>query len=56
MPKLQKVTIDEVKENLVERKQGDSIHIRVKASDIESVVKEVRVTLKGKKIKSFRFY
>ena len=54
LPKLQKVTIDEVKENLVERKQGDSIHIRVKASDIESVVK-VRVTLKGKKIKSFRF-
>jgi hypothetical protein len=29
VPKLQKVTIDEVKENLVERKQGDSIHIRV---------------------------
>ena len=56
LPKLQKVTIDEVKENLVERKQGDSIHIRVKASGIESVVKEVRVTLKGKKIKSFRFY
>ncbi|OBW53184.1 transglycosylase [Bacillus cereus] len=55
LPKLQKVTIDEVKENLVERKQGDSIHIRVKASDIESVVKEVRVTLKGKENKEFSF-
>ncbi|MED3466234.1 transglycosylase [Bacillus thuringiensis] len=54
-PKLQKVTIDEVKENLVERKQGDSIHIRVKASDIESVVKEVRVTLKGKENKELSF-
>ncbi|HDR7452235.1 transglycosylase [Bacillus cereus] len=55
LPKLQKVTIDEVKENLVERKQGDSIHIRVKASDIESVVKEVRVTLKGKENKELSF-
>ncbi|WP_226602821.1 transglycosylase [Bacillus cereus] len=55
LPKLQKVTIDEVKENLVERKQGDSIQIRVKASDIESVVKEVRVTLKGKKNKELSF-
>ncbi|MGU3441891.1 transglycosylase [Bacillus cereus] len=55
VPKLQKVTIDEVKENLVERKQGDSIHIRVKASDIESVVKEVRVTLKGKENKELSF-
>ncbi|OUB29971.1 transglycosylase [Bacillus thuringiensis serovar yunnanensis] len=55
LPKLQKVTIDEVKENLIERKQGDSIHIRVKASDIESVVKEVRVTLKGKENKELSF-
>ncbi|KZD60385.1 hypothetical protein B4118_5024 [Bacillus cereus] len=55
LPKLQKVTIDEVKENLVERKQGDSIHIRVKASDIESVVKEVRVTLKGKENNELSF-
>ena len=55
LPKLQKVTIDEVKENLVERKQGDSIHIRVKASGIESVVKEVRVTLKGKENKELSF-
>ncbi|PFO78665.1 transglycosylase [Bacillus cereus] len=55
LPKLQKVTIDEVKENLVERKQGDSIHIRVKASDIESVVKEMRVTLKGKENKELSF-
>lgn len=55
LPKLQKVTIDEVKEDLVERKQGDSIHIRVKASDIESVVKEVRVTLKGKENKELSF-
>ncbi|KAA6468465.1 MULTISPECIES: transglycosylase [Bacillus cereus group] len=55
LPKLQKVTIDEVKENLVERKQGDSIHIRVKASDIESAVKEVRVTLKGKENKELSF-
>ncbi|MGN7890923.1 transglycosylase [Bacillus sp. 22475] len=55
LPKLQKVTIDEVKENLVERKQGDSIQIRVKASDIESVVKEVRVTLKGKENKELSF-
>ncbi|MCI4060365.1 transglycosylase, partial [Bacillus cereus] len=51
LPKLQKVTIDEEKENLVERKQGDSIHKRVKASDIESVEKEVRVTIKGKENK-----
>ncbi|WP_144488703.1 transglycosylase [Bacillus thuringiensis] len=55
LPRLQKVTIDEVKENLVERKQGDSIQIRVKASDIESVVKEVRVTLKGKENKELSF-
>ncbi|PEV17589.1 transglycosylase [Bacillus thuringiensis] len=55
LPKLQEVTIDEVKENLVERKQGDSIHIRVKASDIESAVKEVRVTLKGKENKELSF-
>ncbi|MCU5511335.1 transglycosylase [Bacillus cereus] len=55
LPKLQKVTIDEVKENLVERKQRDSIHLRVKASDIESVVKEVRVTLKGKENKELSF-
>ncbi|WP_242265811.1 transglycosylase [Bacillus cereus group sp. BfR-BA-01327] len=55
LPKLQKVTIDEVKENLVERKQGDSIHLRIKASDIESVVKEVRVTLKGKENKELSF-
>lgn len=55
LPKLQKVNIDEVKENLVERKQGDSIHLRVKASDIESVVKEVRVTLKGKANKELSF-
>ena len=55
LPKLQEVTIDEVKENLVERKQGDSIHIRVKASDIESDVNEVRVTLKGKENKELSF-
>ena len=55
MPTLHKVTIDEAKENLIERKQGDSIHIRVKASDIESVVKEARVTLKGKEDKEITF-
>ncbi|WP_341518183.1 transglycosylase [Bacillus paramobilis] len=48
LPKLHKVTVDEVKDNVIERKQGDSIHVRVKAADAESVVKEVRVTLKGK--------
>lgn len=55
LPKLQKVTINEETENLIERKQGDSIHIRVKASDIESVVKEVHVILKGKEEKNFTF-
>ncbi|PFV86375.1 transglycosylase [Bacillus sp. AFS059628] len=55
MPKLHKVTIDEVKENVLERKQGDSIRVRVKAADMESVVKEVRVTLKGKENKEITF-
>ncbi|XLP23709.1 transglycosylase [Bacillus toyonensis] len=55
LPKLHKVTIDEVKENLIERKQGDSIHLRVKASDVESAVKEVHVTLKGKDDKEIPF-
>ncbi|MEH7813244.1 transglycosylase, partial [Bacillus toyonensis] len=55
LPKLHKVTIDEAKENLIERKQGDSIHIRVKAADVESAVKEVRVTLKGKDDKEIPF-
>ncbi|WP_166702284.1 transglycosylase [Bacillus albus] len=48
LPKLHKVTVDEAKENVIERKQGDSIRVRVKTTDAESVVKEVRVTLKGK--------
>ncbi|MGN4446298.1 transglycosylase [Bacillus cereus group sp. MYBK79-1] len=48
LPKLHKVTVDEAKDNVIERKQGDPIHVRVKAVDAESVVKEVRVTLKGK--------
>ncbi|MBK5346650.1 transglycosylase [Bacillus sp. TH44] len=48
LPKLEKVTIDEVKGNLIERKKGESVHIRVQTVDIESVVKEVRVILKGK--------
>lgn len=48
LPKLEKVTIDEAKENLIERKKGESVHIRVQTLDIESVVKEVRVILKGK--------
>ncbi len=55
LPKLHTVTIDEAKENLIERKLGDSIHIRVKASDIESVVKEARVILKGKEDKEITF-
>ncbi|PFE13832.1 transglycosylase [Bacillus cereus] len=55
LPKLQKVTIDEATENLIERKQGDSIRVRVKAADKESVVKEVRVTLKGKENKETTF-
>ncbi|WBO91669.1 transglycosylase [Bacillus tropicus] len=55
MPKLHKVTIDEAKENVIERKQGDSISVRVKAADVESVVKEVRVTLKGKENKEITF-
>ncbi|MEC0901535.1 MULTISPECIES: transglycosylase [Bacillus] len=54
-PKLHKVTIDEAKENVLERKQGDSIRVRVKAADMESVVKEVRVTLKGKENKEITF-
>ncbi|SCC04920.1 Uncharacterized protein BC0861_01672 [Bacillus mobilis] len=48
LPKLHKVTVDEAKDNVIERKQGDPIRVRVKAADAESVVKEVRVTLKGK--------
>ena len=55
MPKLHKVTIDEAKENVIERKRGDSIRVRVKAADVESVVKEVRVTLKGKENKEITF-
>ena len=55
MPKLHKVTIDEAKENVIERKRGDSIRVRVKAADVESVVKEVRVTLKGKDNKEITF-
>ncbi|WP_434611580.1 transglycosylase [Bacillus paranthracis] len=55
MPKLHKVTIDEAKENVIERKRGDSICVRVKAADVESVVKEVRVTLKGKDNKEITF-
>lgn len=55
LPKLHKVTIDEAKEKLIERKQGDSIRVRVKAADKESVVKEVRVTLKGKENKETTF-
>ncbi|WP_088313138.1 transglycosylase [Bacillus cereus] len=55
MPKLHKVTIDEAKENVLERKQGDSIRVRVKAADMESAVKEVRVTLKGKENKEITF-
>ncbi len=55
MPKLHKVTIDEAKGNVIERKQGDSIRVRVKATDVESAVKEVRVTLKGKENKEITF-
>ncbi|MFJ8215499.1 transglycosylase [Bacillus cereus] len=55
LPKLHKVTIDEAKEKVIERKQGDSIRVRVKAADKESVVKEVRVTLKGKENKETTF-
>ncbi|RAS96669.1 transglycosylase [Bacillus cereus] len=55
MPKLHKVIIDEAKENVIERKRGDSIRVRVKAADVESVVKEVRVTLKGKENKEITF-
>ncbi|MFB6730854.1 transglycosylase [Bacillus mobilis] len=55
LPKLHKVTIDETKGNVIERKQGDSIRVRVKATDVESVVKEVRVTLKGKENKEITF-
>lgn len=55
LPKLHKVTIDETKGNVIERKQGDSIHVRVKATDVESAVKEVRVTLKGKENKEITF-
>lgn len=55
LPKLHKVTIDETKGNVIERKQGDSIRIRVKATDVESAVKEVRVTLKGKENKEITF-
>lgn len=56
LPKLQKVTIDEVKENLVERKTGRFYTYTSKSVRYRIGCKEVRVTLKGKKIKSFRFY
>ncbi|PEC87175.1 transglycosylase [Bacillus cereus] len=55
LPKLHKVTIDEAKEKVIERKQGDSIRVRVKAADKESVVKKVRVILKGKENKETTF-
>ncbi|MGH1280022.1 transglycosylase [Bacillus basilensis] len=55
LPKLHKVTIEEAKEKVIERKQGDSIRVRVKAADKETVVKEVRVTLKGKENKETTF-
>ncbi|MEI5932825.1 transglycosylase [Bacillus albus] len=55
LPKLHKVTIDETKGNVIERKRGDSIRVRVKATDVESVLKEVRVTLKGKENKEITF-
>ncbi|MEE6181319.1 transglycosylase [Bacillus pretiosus] len=55
LPKLHKVTVDEAEEKLIERKQGDSIRVRVKVADGESVVKEVRVTLKGKENKEITF-
>lgn len=55
LPKLHKVTIDETKGNVIERKQGDSIRVRVKATDVESVVKEVRVIVKGKGNKEITF-
>ncbi|MGE6536947.1 transglycosylase [Bacillus luti] len=55
LPKLYKLTVDEAKENVIERKQGDSIRVRVKAADIESVVKEARVILKGKDGKEIPF-
>lgn len=48
LPKLEKVSIDEAEGNLIERKKGESVHIRVQTVDIESVVKEVHVILKGK--------
>ncbi|PGK37990.1 transglycosylase [Bacillus anthracis] len=47
-PKLEKLIIDESKDGIVERKSGDSFNIRVKTSDVESAVKEVRVILTGK--------
>ncbi|PEB53956.1 transglycosylase [Bacillus pseudomycoides] len=47
-PKLEQIIIDGAKDGVVERKIGDSFNIRVKASDAESAVKEVRVVLKGK--------
>ncbi|PGD84793.1 transglycosylase [Bacillus wiedmannii] len=55
LPKLHKVTIDETKGNVIERKQGNSICVRVKATDVESIVKEVRVILKGKENKEITF-
>lgn len=48
LPKLEQIIIDGAKDGVVERKIGDSLNIRVKASDAESAVKEVRVVLKGK--------
>ena len=51
MPKLHKVTIDEAKENVIERKQGDSIRVRVKAADVESVVKRSSCYIKRKRKK-----
>ncbi|KFN01739.1 transglycosylase [Bacillus clarus] len=48
LPKLEQLVIDEAKDGIVECRMGEAFNIRVKASDVESTVKEMRVILKGK--------
>ncbi|MGI2730609.1 MULTISPECIES: transglycosylase [Bacillus cereus group] len=47
LPRLEQLIVANAKDGVIERKNGDMIEIRVEASDAESIVKEVRVILKG---------
>ncbi|AWC32315.1 transglycosylase [Bacillus cytotoxicus] len=50
LPKLEQLVVEGVKDGIIERRNGDMLEIRVKASDAESIVKEVRVVLKGEEL------